>query len=166
MVDNEQIAFAVITIISSFVIGYCLSLANDWRRARDAKRKSIESLVGELNDVITFVKNKKDPIVKINGTGVQLHGASFQRASFDSILYSQTFREFDVKTQVKIATFYEKIKVTNLLGTKLLEIITLGDPTQTKFVENLKGWGKNVEDRLKDHQEEATKLVAHLEDLK
>lgn len=166
MLDNEQIALTIVTIIATFGIGYGLSIANDWRRGRNAKRKSIESMIGELNDVVTYVKDRKDPIVKIEGSGVQLHGASFQTASFDSMIYSQIFREFDIETQVKISNFYEKIKVTNLLGNKLLEVITMGDSTQPKFFDNVRRMGENIQGRLKEHQEEVAKLITHLKDKK
>jgi len=40
MLDYEQIALTIVTVITSFGIGYGLSIANDWRRGKNAKRKS------------------------------------------------------------------------------------------------------------------------------
>lgn len=166
MISDEQIALAIGSIIASFAVGYGLSLVNDRRHSKNAKNKSIESMIGELEDIITFETNRKQPIIEINGTKVGLHGASLLTASFDSMLYSRTFRELDIKTQVKISNFYEKIKVSNLLTTKLIELVTIGDATQPQFLKNLQGLGNNMEERLKEHKDDAEELITFLKKIK
>ena len=163
MLDVDQIELTIITVILTFIFGYGLSLVNDFRRGRLMKIKSISSMIAELEQHKTDIQNHKVPSVEHYQTNqIRLHLISFQTAAFDSMKFSQIFRDLDPQTQVKVAFYYENMEITNRNVTKLLDQNLFGSRNSSDFIENVDRLGASIDERIKNHDKEASELISHL----
>ena len=74
-------------------------------------------------------------------------------SSFESMIYSGSFRMLDTNSQNKITELYNYIKVGNTASLKLLELITTNNEITEKFILNILNYGimlSNIHLKIKE----------------
>ena len=159
----ENFHITIFSIVGTFIIGYLLAILVNFSKRKTAKSQSINSMIHELNDGIIPPTSNRTNTVIVENKEVSVNFEPLPTTAFDHVLFSGTYREFDVETQSLISSLFTEIKTANVLGMQLRTSLSTSFIAVGNFHVIMSDFGAIVDRRLNDIHTHAQSLIEHLE---
>jgi hypothetical protein len=168
---NTQMIIVAVTSILSFVTGWGVTVLNDKKNRSHMVFSTIQSMLAELRDMKKAIDaGSIKPAIQIDEIdsegkfGIHMNYHSFHTATYDSVLYSGVFREFEPEIQRKIANTYESIKMYNSIRTQGQNTaLSLSSLSTSNLRENVMSYSIMVDTILKNVIKNIEELITLLE---